>query len=250
MLSANPSKQQQFARALTLTVFFPLQYSVHQITRAKDLFAENRQIKEEAARLSIELSMLQEKSAENKRLRSLLGFEESLSYRLIPARAVVREPSPLYRSVVINAGARKGVCRYMPALDRNGLAGRIAQVMRGISLVQLLRDPSARTSVMVKRTRTVGILETANGSRFFIRHRRHVDVTPGDTILTSGLGGVYPRGLRVGLVAKVEETHDPLFKNTCVETFVDFEHIEELFVMQLSPQWAAFGSELDSIEFE
>ncbi len=250
MLNASPSQQQNITRYLTLSIFYPFQVAVGQIARARNIYAENKRLKDELANLRVRLSTLEEQAAENERLRSLLGFGQDFQYHLLPARVIAREPSQLYRSLVISAGRNQGIERYMPVVTKDGVAGKVVQALPHISLVQILKDPSSRISVTVKRSRFVGILETPNGRDFFIEYRTHADVVPGDTILTSGLGGIFPRGLMVGFVTEIEENHDPLFKKTFVQPSVDFEHLEETFVVQLSPQWSAFRTELDSIEFE
>lgn len=250
MLTANTQKQQKIARSLTLTIFYPFQFAVYQATRIKNIFAENEKLKEEITNLSTRYALLEETAAENKRLRKLLGFEKKISYTLLPARAVVREPSYIYRSLVISIGAKKGISRYMPVVNKDGVVGKITQVMQNISLVQLIRDPSERISVMIKKSHEVGILETIDSKNFFIQYRQHAEVNKGDTIVTSGLGGIYPAGLNVGTVTGIEESDDPLFKNVHIKPCVDFDHIEEVFVMQLDTQWAAFRSELDSIDIE
>ncbi len=250
MLSINSTKQQQVARALTLSVFYPFQFTFQQITRAHNIFSENKRLREELTQVKTRVTLLEEKAAENQRLRSLLGFGQDFSFHLLPARVVAREPSHLYRSMVINAGKKQGIGLYMPIVTKDGVVGKVIQTLPHLSLAQILKDPSARTSVMIKRTRFVGILETENGRNFFIRYRNHVDVQPGDSIMTSGLGGIYPKGLSVGEVTRITSNHDPLFKKAFIKPSVDFEHLEEVFVIRLSPQWSAFQTELDSIEFD
>jgi rod shape-determining protein MreC len=103
---------------------------------------------------------------------------------------------------------------------------------------------------MVRSSRAVGILETENANSFFVQFRTHEIVEIGDTLITSGLGGIYPKGIPVGYVVKVDMLKDPLFKRVYVRPSVKFGHLEEVFVVKLSPQWSAFRSELDSIRFE
>jgi rod shape-determining protein MreC len=136
---------------------------------------------------------------------------------------------------------------YMPLIGEKGVVGKVVQVMHQISLVQLLRDPSNRIGVLFSRTRTIGILETENGNDFFVLCRSHEPIVKGDTVVTSGLGGIYPRGLQVGFVKKIDPIKDPLFKKVFIDCSVDFDHIEELFIMRVSPQWSAFRNEMDSI---
>ena len=110
-------------------------------------------------------------------------------------------------------------------------------------------DPS-NAPILNRRSRTVSILETENGRSFFFRCRNHEDLQIGDTIVTSGLGGIYPKGLRVGQVDRITDSQNPLFKRVWVELSVDFDRIEDLFVLLLSPQWQSFREELDSLELQ
>jgi rod shape-determining protein MreC len=171
------------------------------------------------------------------------------SYDLLPARVILREPSQDFRSVVVNAGRRQGIELYMPVIDRNGIAGKVVQVLPGMCLVQLLKDPMSRISVMIKTSRTVGIMGTDDGRSFFLKCRAHTEVKEGDTVVTSGLGGVFPSGLNVGLVVTAGDDPDPLFKRVFVKPFVDYERLTDVFVVRLSPQWAAQRAETDSLRF-
>lgn len=249
MISGSSERQASTARFFTLSIFYPLQLTFNQLTVIENIFVENRRLKMENAQLSVTIAHLKEQAAENLRLRDLLDFSKDYAYNLKPVRVIARDPSAAYKSIVVNAGKKDSIQTYMPLVSERGVIGKVVQVMNGISLVQLLRDPSNRTSVMSQRTRTVGILETVDGNSFYIRARSHEDFQTGDTIVTSGLGGIYPRGLEVGLVENINNSSDPLFKKVFIKPTVNFEHIEELFIIRLSPQWVAFRSEMDSIEF-
>jgi rod shape-determining protein MreC len=249
MISASQASQASTVRILSVTVFYPLQMTLNQIKRIENIFAENRRLKMDNAHLSTQIAVLREQSVENVRLRGMLNFKDDYSYQLVPARVVARDPSSDLKSFIINVGSKDSILKYMPLVTEKGVVGKVVQVMNGLSLVQLLKDPSNRTSVMSGRTRAVSILETDNGKDFFIRYRNHEDIVLGDSIITSGLGGIYPKGLQVGIVSKTTESRDPLFKKVWLKLSVDFEHVEELFVVRLSPQWSSFQTELDSIEF-
>lgn len=250
MISGTKQQQDRTAKLLTISVFYPLQATLDQITTIHNIFAENNRLKSEVVKLNTQLAKLQEQAAENERLRGLLNFSKEYSFEMVPVRVIARDPSILYKSIVVNAGRSEGIQVWMPLVAEKGVVGKVTQVMEHMSLVQLLKDPINRTSVMTKRSRSVGILETENGTDFFIRVRSHEDVNMGDTVITSGLGGVYPRGLNVGIVQKISDCHDPLFKKVWLNLTVDFEHVEELFVLKLSPQWSAFRAEFDSMELK
>lgn len=250
MINAGPTAQRRVARALTLSVFYPFQFTVNQVTRARNVFAENRRLREEVSRLRTHLALLEDDAAENERLREMLEFERRTEIELLPARVIAREPSPLYRAFVANRGSAHEVEYEMPVVDHRGLVGKVVQTLPHLSLVQLLKDPSARTSVMDKRSRAVAILETENGRDFFAQYRTPADIAVGDTIVTSGLGGVFPKGLFIGTVSEIKEGYDPLFKRVFVKPFVSFEHLEEVFIVKRPPEWAAVDRELDSLEME
>ncbi len=248
MLSAPPEKQAATFRFLSITVFYPLQVVLSQSTRIRNIFEENSRLKKEVIRLGAAVAQLQEASVENQRLRSLLNLAENFRYDLLTTRIVAQDPSSSQKSIVVAAGKKDSVAKWMPLVDHHGVVGKVIRVGNGLSLVQLLKDPSNRTSVLFRRTRTTGILETQNGDDFFVRCRIHEPIEPGDTVVTAGLGGIYPRGLMVGTVKSVDKIRDPLFKMVSVTPSVDFDHLEELFIIRLSPQWSAFREELDSLE--
>lgn len=250
MISGPPEFQARASRFLTLTVFYPFQVTFNNLTHIRNIFSENRHLRQEVARLNTEVSRLLELKSENERLRSLLDLSQDFTYELLPVRVVARDPSIENKSVIINAGYKDGVRMWMPLVGEKGVVGKVIQVMNGLSLVQLIKDPSNRISILSSRSRTVSILETENGRSFFFRCRNHEDVQIGDTIITSGLGGIYPKGLRVGQVDRITDSQNPLFKRVWVELSVDFDRIEDLFVLLLSPQWQSFREELDSLEMQ
>jgi rod shape-determining protein MreC len=248
LIIAPPVKQAAALRFLSMTIFFPLQVALSQTTKVRNIFSENRRLKHEVIRLSTTVAELENESIENRRLRKLLEFAPNFSYDLIPVRVIAYDPSPVLKSIVVSAGKTDSVAMWMPLIDEKGIVGKVVQVMHHISLVQLIKDPSNRASVLFRRTRAVGILETENGVDFFVRCRNHEPIEIGDTVVTSGLGGIYPRGLTVGTVRRINPIRDPLFKQVSVSLSVDFDHLEQVFILRMSPQWTAFRAELDSIE--
>jgi rod shape-determining protein MreC len=247
MIVSSPETQARTARFLTISIFYPLQIAADQILNAKNIYAENRRLKREVASLSVDVARLQEQAAENDRLRSMLGFEKVNPYELIPVQVVARDLSQTSKSLVITAGSNSGILKYMPVVGEWGVVGKVVQVMPHLSLVQLITDPLNRVAIMVKRSRVVSILETENGRDFFVHFRTYEDVQSGDTIITSGLGGIYPRGFTVASIDKVVDERDPLFKKAIVKLSIDLGRQEELFVVNQSPQWSALRSGLDSL---
>jgi rod shape-determining protein MreC len=249
MISSPENRQLATARFLTTSIFYPLQFVIDKVTNISNIYEENHRLRQEVVILSTKVAALQEQAAENDRLRGMLNFAQNFTYNFIPVRVVAHDPSEFNRSIVINAGKNQGVLQWMPVVGEKGVVGKVVQVMGGLSLVQLLKDPANRISVIIKQPRAIGVLESNDGNDFYLRCRSHENVVIGDTVITSGLGGIYPPGLQVGMVTKISDSGDPLFKKAWIKLSVDFDHIEELFVMQLSPQWSAFVNEFDSLGF-
>jgi rod shape-determining protein MreC len=248
LLTSNETQQQRIARALTLSIFYPFQFYLSETTRIKNIFTENKTMKEEIATQSVAIALLREKALEIERLEDLLQLQNKLSYDLVTARVVAKEPSFISRGAVISVGSDNQIAPYMPVINSSGVIGKVIQVTRHMAMAQLLNDPSNRTGVLIQRTRETGILETEDGREFFIRCRVHAEVEKGDTVVTSGLGGVYPKGLKVGIISRIEAARDPLFKILSVIMKVDFNHLEEVFVMRVQSQWTSFREEADSLE--
>lgn len=249
LISSSPRQQLRSARFLTMYVFFPIQWTVDAVMGIRGTFTENAKLRLRVAELNTALGHVQESASEYERLRGMVGFTERSSHELLPVRVVAREPSHRFRSIVISAGSVDSVTQHMPVVDTRGLVGKVLQVMPHLSLVQLIRDPGNRTGVLVRGTRVAGILESRDGASMFMRVPVHIRVEPGDTVVTSGLGGIYPKGLLVGTVSRTEESSNPLFNRVYIDPFSRFGTLEEAFVMRLSPQWSSFTSELDSLEF-
>jgi len=247
MLSAGAARQARVSRMLTLYVFAPIQWTVDLTSLVRNVFAENEKLRARVAELNTRLALLEESGEEHQRLRDLVGLKDRVHYDLLPVRVVSRNPSPRMLSMVIAAGSNDSLARYMPVLDGFGVAGRVIQVMPHLSLVQLLTDPLSRTSVMTIRSRVVGILES-DGTWLSMRYRAYDSLRVGDTLITSGLGGVYPKGLFVGVVSEQMREEDPLFSRIRVAPLADLGGMEEAFVMKLSARWTAFRRELDSLE--
>ena len=248
MISAGPDAQLKTIRYLNFTLYYPAYATVSQISRFGNVYSENARLRYDLANTSARLHQIEEQAAENARLRGLLEFAEHAPYELVPVRVIAYDPSHLNKSVVVNGGKNHEIVSFMPLVSELGAVGKVIQVMGNVSLVQLLCDPSSRTSVMIRRNRAVGIMETENGRDFFVRLRIHEDVQAADTITTSGLGGIYPKGLLVGTVSKIGDDNNTLFKRAYIDFTVDFHKIEELFVIRLAPQWSAYRPELDSLK--
>ncbi len=227
------------SRVMTATIFFPMQYALAQITKVRDIWKENKDLRVEVARLRMENSELSEKSLENQRLRGLLLFKDRARFDVIPSEVIAQNPGRVTFSFILAVGSKDGVERNMPVVGIQGVAGKVVSVTNYACQIQLLSDPNCRVGVMLQRSRIAGILESEDGRNFIMRVQEHADVAVGDKIVTSGYGGIFPKGLRVGTVQTIEMDDLKIYKELGIKLFVDFDYVEEVFVLRRKPRWQA-----------
>jgi rod shape-determining protein MreC len=192
---------------------------------------ENRHLHEENRRLRSELYALEEVRLTNERLRKLLLFKEEMELPAIPAQIIAEDASSWFRTVVIDKGSSHGVREGMPVVVAEGAVGRVITVASGQSRVLLITDASSAVASLVQRNRTRGIIRGRGESLNMEYALREADVRIGDVIITSGTGGVFPKGLPVGRVTGVAREAYGLFQGIEVEPYVDFARLEEVLVL-------------------
>ena len=175
--------------------------------------------------------------AENGRLRSLLDYKKAAAqFDLVTAAVVARDPGTWTSIIVINRGTADGLAKDMPVITAQGLVGYVVQAYGSTAKVQLLLDPRSAVGALVQRpeSRVAAIVE-GNGAKplspRMVNLARDADVIKGDKIVTSGFGGLYPKGLFVGEVVDVVNEEGGLLKYAVLKPAVDFDRLEEVFVI-------------------
>lgn len=180
---------------------------------------------------------LMELQKENFRLREMLDFKERVSYELLPAEVIARDPSQWFETIIINKGYDNGVQNDMAIVTSEGLVGNVAKVSRNSSQVLLLTDSRRAVSALVQRTRepgTVGIVEgypEEKGSLRMINIPPEASLQTGDTVISAGLGGVFPKGLVIGHIVETGSDQYGLLQQAILRPAVDFNRLEEVFVV-------------------
>lgn len=196
---------------------------------------ENQGLQEEVRRLKRENDDLKESAQAVERLRRLLLLKERIPATMIFAEVIAYSPSAFFRTVVINKGERDGVRKGVPVVTWEGVVGRVMRISPRSSVVLLVIDRSSSVDCLVQRTRTRGIIEGEGGDRCYLRYvRRQEDIQVGDHIITSGLEGIFPKGLSMGEVVRVEKKEYGLFQEVEVTPSAHFSRLEEVMVI-LSP---------------
>ncbi len=185
--------------------------------------------------LQEEVNSLTEAQLENVRLRKLLGMKEDMEqkWQMIPANIIARDTENWFRSVTIDRGTVDGLKKDLVVINQDGLVGRVISVTRNTAEVLLILDREGAVGCLVQLTRTPGIVEGlgTSGLLRMIDFPYDAEVKENQVVLTSGLGGVYPSGLRIGFITQVKLEPNGLMKQAIVKSFVDFNRLEEVLVL-------------------
>ncbi len=180
-----------------------------------------------------ELDELREAALENGRLTGLLKFGRTMTGRSIPARVIGRDPDDWSSVVFIDKGLSDGVKTDMIVLSSLGLAGRIREAGSGASKVMLINDADSRVGALIQRTREQGLLVgTVDGKCKLIYLSMDADVREGDVVMTSAMGGLYPKGLLIGRVFSVDKERGKLYKSAIVRPDSALSALEEVLCIK------------------
>jgi len=182
---------------------------------------------------------LEEYRAENERLKALLDFKTAAPYPTVAARVIARNPDSWFSLVVIDKGQAAGLAKDMPVITPGGLVGKILKVTDSTATVLLLLDPESGVGGLVQRTRDTGVVLGRAGVTGTLRMRffsREAKAEVGDEVISSGLGGVFPPGLPIGRVTRVEAAELGLVQSAEVKPAADFQHLEDVLVITSWPK--------------
>jgi rod shape-determining protein MreC len=193
---------------------------------------ENLQLRHEAAVRERRISQLEEQALETQRLQGLLAIRESYQADFLAARVVGRDTSNWFKTILIDRGTSSGVRRNLPVIAPDGLVGRVLEVTPTMSKVQLITDPVSAAGGLIQRTRVTGVVSGGLGTGLQVRYLPQLaDVAVGDEIITSGLGGVFPKGIPLGRVTAVERRSGALFQEAILQPKVDLSRLEEILIL-------------------
>ena len=193
------------------------------------LRTQNIQLRATVGQLTWQLTQLQEAAQENERLHRLLEWRPQAAEPWVVARVVGVAPAPGTRAVVLDRGARAGLRPETPVIVPDGLVGKLVTVHAQSSLALLMTDPNFRAGCLIERSRETGVLAGSVGGRVWIQLLpAGADVAVGDVVVTSGLGGVFPKGLRIGTVARVGVDSARLYRVVEVSPAAAMSRLEEV----------------------
>ncbi|UCG14460.1 MAG: rod shape-determining protein MreC [Deltaproteobacteria bacterium] len=249
LISANfhTHKNMSFLESLVVEITAPVQKVVRDVVKGVGdvwrgyfhlvgLESENTALKGELQELRRQLNDYREAYLANQRLRALLNFKKSIATPLLPAEVVAFDPSGWFQTILIDKGKKDRVVRDMAVVSADGLVGRVIGVSAHHAKVLLILDGNSAVDALVQRSRVRGILAGRGRQRCLLKYvQRNEDVQKGDQVISSGMGGVFPKGLLLGKVENVVRGSSGLFQTVEVEPAADFSRLEEVMVVVQPP---------------
>ena len=198
---------------------------------------ENRRLRREIQYLKGQNDQLQALAADSQRLAALLEFKERIPAQTLAARVIGRDSTNWYRAMVLDKGTADGVRAEMGVVTLSGVVGRVVKTTRSTSVVLLVSDPNNAVTGLIQRTREEGIVEGTAEGRARLKYIPLLSsVRAGDTVMTSGLTGGFPKGIPIGVVSRIDKEEGALFQSAEIVPDVDFAKVEETLVITSSDQ--------------
>jgi rod shape-determining protein MreC len=221
------------SEAILNSVYYPFFKVRNNVAELIGVAEENNRLLARLVETSQKISALEEVQRENERLHAVLGFELSPEYQLLPASVIAVQGQGRPVAVTINRGSQDTVHVDMPVINQQGLVGRVQSVTTHFATIQLLTDPTSRVAVRVGDSREMGIVKyLTDGGMVLSNFPIDGTINVGDLIISSGLGGVYPPGMKVGIVDYVDRPAEAAFCDVRLHPVVNFQSIEEVFIMR------------------
>ncbi|MBW1889594.1 MAG: rod shape-determining protein MreC [Deltaproteobacteria bacterium] len=198
---------------------------------------ENAQLNRSLKQAEEKNNRLVEMELSHARLKRLFDFQGTLQKRVVAAEVIGRDPSPWFKTIIINKGSREGVERGMPVVIPEGIAGLVTDVARNYAKILLVIDQNNAVDALIQRTRARGIIKGEPSGRLMLQYvlRKH-EIQVGDVVISSGLDGVFPKGIRIGFVREVNKPDSGIFQQLAVTPYADFEKLEEVLVVLDPPE--------------
>jgi rod shape-determining protein MreC len=240
-------KRPSFFDRIVLTLFsFPLSITNKGINAVSNtwnhyfflvgLHDENIALKKRVSTLSIDSQLLQEQADENKRLRDLLVFRKKFEHTMLPAEIIGRDPSGWFKTILVDKGSKDGIAKDTGVITPDGVVGRVIEVGLNSAKVLLLSDVNCYVDAVVKRTRTHGMVVGRGENMCTLAYMlKTEDVALGDVIISSGINTIYPRGIIIGSVTKINRDRSGFFQSIEVQPAVDFSKLHEVLIVLRGP---------------
>ncbi len=242
---------------IAIEIFAPIQKGVFVITSPfkkaylyianfGTVYDQNKELKKEVKELRQAILSLKTFEEENKRLRELLAFKKKNEFETISAQVIGKSATNWRYTIIIDRGSKDGIKKNMPVIVADGLVGQVTEVSGYASQVKLIIDPKSGVGAQLLESRETGIVEGEVGGNLSLSFiTREANINKGDAVVTSGLGGLYPKGIYIGLVEEVDQKSYSLYKEIIVSSPIDFSKLEEVMIIINPPLELPFETDRD-----
>ena len=198
----------------------------------RQLAEENKRLSTENDLLRQQVRSLSETGRENLRLHQLLGLKDHLQFKTLGARVIGRDASNWWKSIQIDRGTQDGIRENLAVLNADGVIGKVVSATKGEARVLLLTDPNCKASALLQDSREHGVV-SGDGTRLQLTYiNRAAKIKPGEQVITSGLGGIFPKGILIGTVTGARlNSETGMYQDVDVRPAVDFHNLEEVIVI-------------------
>ncbi|WP_461207235.1 rod shape-determining protein MreC [Clostridium sp. DL1XJH146] len=246
---SNNSTNKNFLESFLGTIINPIQSGLYKIndniignisiiTNLNEVKEENKNLKEENIELQNKIANYDSLQAENDRLTGLLNIKDTMSeYDYVGCEIVGKTGQNIYDGFVINRGSEDDLYAGMVVINSSGLVGRIISVGKNWSIVQTVLNENIAIAALIEDTRESDCIVRGytdfDDEKYLKLSYLSIEneIKEGDTISTSGIGEIYPKGIKIGTVLEIEEDKGKLSKSAIIDPIVDFNTIEELLVV-------------------
>jgi len=205
------------------------------ITTRTELLKQNESLRRESQELRLQNMQAQETARENARLRQLVGWQQTKQWKMKLGKIVLRDPANWWRTVQIDLGSRDGVRADLPVLTPEGLIGRVSAVGLTRSTVVLIGDVNCKVAAQVVETSDKGVIGATdpwdNSLVALGFLSKNAKLTPGQTVMTSGLGGIFPGGIPIGKIADSRPVEYGLYTEARVKLSANLSSLDEVWVV-------------------
>jgi len=210
--------------------FFFVQKRAHEVVVASE---DNARLRQQLADAMWRATRNEQAAKDSETLRALLDQPPPTDRQVYVARVVGWERRGGRAEVIVNRGLSGGLSRFSPAVSEDGVVGRVSEIMEDFARVRLLTDPASRVAVRDSRSGVLGVVRMKGDSHLQMDHVAiESDVLPGDKLVTAGIGGVFPEGLSVGTVTKVDRVAASLLLQIQVTPAAAIEKLDYLFFLE------------------
>ena len=230
-ISLNKTPEAKNLKTLAFGSFAAVTSVVSDVTNIAKIKSENKRLLRINAELMLQVNRLREYGIENMELKNLLALKNATKYPLIPGTVVSKTLTTSQSTITLNVGKNDGVKPGMPVITDQGLVGIVYDTSDDFCIVRTLINIDIKVAVKDERSRIDGIMKWNGDNLVIINVPKTYDVKEGDRIITSEISSIVPVPLPVGVVTELTNVSSGIFNEAKIQPFVDFNRVENVFVI-------------------